>query len=186
MLDSFEFTKIAGAVLTALLLIFGTKVLIEERMPGPPAKPGYSLPTATADAGAAGTTAEGGAEAAATGPAAVMAALPKASAEDGKSVFAKCKSCHTVDKGKPNGAGPNLWGVVDRARASSAGFNYSAAMKEKSGNWTFDDLAHFISNPKSFVPGTKMVFNGLPNATDAANLIAYLASQSDTPAALPK
>ena len=30
-MDSFEFTKIAGAVLTALLVIFGTKTLIESR-----------------------------------------------------------------------------------------------------------------------------------------------------------
>lgn len=185
-MDSFEFTKIAGAVLSALLLIFGTKVLIEERMPGPPAKPGFTLPVAEAGAADAGKAAAGGAPAAAKGPEAVLADLPKASADNGKALFNKCKACHTIEKGKPKAVGPNLWGVVNRPKASSEGFEYSAAMKEKGGNWTFEDLAAFISNPKGFVPGTKMVFNGLPNPTDAADVIAYLATQSDTPAELPK
>ena len=59
-------------------------------------------------------------------------------------------------------------------------------MKAKGGNWTFEDLAAFVSSPKGFVADTKMVFTGLPNPTDAADVLAYLAAQSDTPAALPK
>ncbi|HMN38662.1 MAG TPA: cytochrome c family protein [Hyphomicrobium sp.] len=219
-MDSFEFTKIAGAVLSALLLIIGTKVLVEARMPGPPAKPGYTLPVAEAAAGDKAKAAEGETKAAEgeakpaegeskpaegeakpaegeakpaeakadgeKGPAAVLADLSKASADNGKTLFSKCKACHTIEKGKPKGVGPNLWGVVNRPKASAEGFDYSPAMKEKGGNWTFEDLAAFISNPKGFVPGTKMVFNGLPNPADAADLIAYLATQSDTPAELPK
>lgn len=205
-MDSFEFTKIAGAVLSALLLIVGTKVLVEARMPGPPAKPGYTLPVAEAAAGDKAKAAEGETKAAEgeakpaegeakpaeakadgdKGPAAVLADLSKASADNGKTLFSKCKACHTIEKGKPKGVGPNLWGVVNRPKASAEGFDYSPAMKEKGGNWTFEDLAAFISNPKGFVPGTKMVFNGLPNPADAADLIAYLATQSDTPAELPK
>ena len=203
-MDSFEMSKIAGAVLTALLLIFGTKTLIEARQPGAPAKPGYTLPAATAadgaaasaaPAGDAGKTAEGAAAPAAkadgAAPAAgaaweaVLAALPKASADNGKALFAKCKACHSAEKGKPKGVGPNLWGVVNRAKGTGEGFEYSPGMKAKGGNWTFEDLAHFITNPKGFVSGTKMVFSGLP-AADAADVIAYLSAQSDTPAELPK
>ncbi len=188
-MDSFEFTKIAGAVLSALLLIFGTRVLIEARMPGPPATPGFTLPVAQADAGGdVAKPTEGAAPAAdaASGPAAVLADLSKASADNGKALFSKCKACHSIEKGKPKAVGPNLWGVVNRPKASFEGFEYSPAMKEKGGNWTFEDLAAFISNPKGFIPGTKMVFNGLPSATDAADVIAYLAGQSDTPPELPK
>jgi cytochrome c len=180
-MDNIEFTKIAGAVLAALLLIVGTKTLVESKAESAGQKVGYTLPAATAapagdKAAAAGAPAAGGD---------VMTLLAKANAENGKAVFAKCKSCHAVEKGK-NAVGPSLWGVVDRAKGSVDGFGYSDAMKAKGGNWTFQDLAAFIANPKGYVAGTKMVFNGLPAAADQADLIAYLASQADTPAALPK
>ena len=39
-MDQFEFTKIAGAILLALLLIFGVRTIVDARLPGPPAHPG--------------------------------------------------------------------------------------------------------------------------------------------------
>src|SRR6185312_4433547 len=45
----------------------------------------------------------------------------------------QCQACHTFEKGGPNRVGPNLYGIVDRERASHPGFNYSAAMKAKGG-----------------------------------------------------
>ena len=41
-----------------------------------------------------------------------------------------------------------------------AGFNYSAALKAKGGNWTVDDLNHFLTKPQALVPGTNMTFAG--------------------------
>ena len=180
-MDSFEFTKIAGAVLTALLLIFGTKVLIEERMPGPPAKPGYTLPVAEAGATAdAGKADEGAAPAdAASGPAAVMAALPKASADAGKTLFAKCKTCHTIEKGKPKGVGPNLWGVVGRTKGAAENFRYSKTLKMFGGVWTEAEISSFIAGPRSFVPDTKMTFSGLKKAEERAHVIAFLKTLAD-------
>ncbi len=229
-MDSFEFTKIAGAVLTALLLIFGTKTLIESRHGHSGDQPGYALPGSEPAAGAkapetaaaekpagekAGEAkpaeakpaeakpadakpADGKAaeakptDAAATvaAPAAaggdVVALLAKASADNGKAIFGKCKACHNVEKGKPKLIGPNLWGIVDRPKGAAEGFEYSPGMKAKGGNWTFADLATFIAKPSAYVAGTKMVFTGLPNPADAADVIAYLAAQADTPVALPK
>ncbi|MGL4396665.1 MAG: c-type cytochrome, partial [Hyphomicrobium sp.] len=142
-MDSFELTKIAGAVLSALLLIVGGKTLIEMNTGHAPAKPGYTMaaPKAAADGGhaaadAAAAPAEGAPAAAASGPAAVVAALAKASADNGKTIFSKCKACHAVEKGGPKGVGPNLWGVVNRPKGSFEGFEYSPGMKEKGGNWT--------------------------------------------------
>ena len=75
--------------------------------------------------------------------------------------------------------------LVGRARASHAGFGYSDALKSKTGNWNYADLAQFIHNPKGYAPGTKMSFNGLPDPTDLANLLAFLRTQSDSPAPVP-
>ncbi len=48
-----------------------------------------------------------------------------ADAAAGEKVFAKCKACHKVDG--TDGTGPHLNGVVDRPKASVAGFGYSEA-----------------------------------------------------------
>jgi cytochrome c len=204
-MDSFEMTKIAGAVLSALLLIFGTKTLIESATHHGPVTPGYELPVAAAPAvesqatdnkeaaasADAAKTAEAPADAAAApaaGGADVVALLASASAsaENGKASFAKCKACHAAEKGKPNGVGPNLYGIVNRAKGKAEGFKYSEAMLAKSGEWTFENLSSFLLNPKAYVAGTKMVFAGLPAAADRADLIAYLATLADTPVELPK
>jgi cytochrome c len=59
-------------------------------------------------------------------------------------------------------------------------------MKATGGEWSFEELARFIHSPKSYIPGTKMVFAGLPTPSDEADVIAYLATLADTPVPLPK
>jgi cytochrome c len=183
-MDEFEFTKIAGAVLTALLLIFAPKAIIDMNVGHTPEKPGYVLPAEAA----AKPEAAGGAEAAApaVGGEDVVSLLPKADANNGKAIFKKCQSCHVAEKGKAPTVGPNLWDVVNRPKASYPGFNYSEAMKKKGGDWSFTELAHFLHSPKTYVPGTKMVFAGLPTSNDEADVIAHLARLADTPVPLPK
>jgi len=75
------------------------------------------------------------------------------------------------------GAGENLNGVVDRAKAAVAGFGYSEAILAVADQaWTAENLNAFLENPKGYMPGTKMSFAGLPKVQDRANVIAYLAS----------
>ena len=92
-IDEFEFTKIAGAILSALLLIFGTRTIIDLNVGHAPSKPGFTLPVAAeggaeAPAGAAPAAAETPEEAAKK----IVALLPKANAENGKATFKKCAS----------------------------------------------------------------------------------------------
>jgi cytochrome c len=181
-MDSFEWNKIIGAVLGTLMFVVILKIATEAifEVP-PPAKPGYVVE---------------GVQEASTGGAAVAApveealpdwgtVLPKADLAAGKDVSARCEQCHDLSKGGPDKIGPNLWGIVGRARASHASFSYSSAMMADHGVWDFDKLFRYLKSPQSMVPGTKMTFAGLRGAVDRVNLIAYLRTLSDSPMAIP-
>lgn len=111
--------------------------------------------------------------------AALMCGPPPANAADannGKSVFTRCAACHTNTKGGPNGVGPNLYGVVGRKAATRPDFSYSNALKNAHVVWTPQKLDAWISNPMKLVPGARMVFAGIADAKQRADLIAYLAT----------
>ena len=57
-------------------------------------------------------------------------------------------------------------------------------MASAGGQWTVEDLDHFLENPKGFMPGTKMTFAGLKKESDRTNVIAYLATLDDNPVEL--
>lgn len=94
-------------------------------------------------------------------------------AAKGKQVFTKCQACHSVEAGT-NKLGPSLHGVVGRTSGTLEGFNYSQAMKDAHLTWDAATLDKYLSGPKTLVPGTKMVFPGLPKEEDRLNVIAYL------------
>jgi cytochrome c len=112
--------------------------------------------------------------------------LAKASVEKGQATAKQCQACHTFEKGGPNRVGPNLWGVINRPKASEAGFNYSAPMKAKGGNWSFDELNKFLANPRGYIPGTAMAYAGLSRDAQRADVIEYLRTLADSPVPVPK
>jgi cytochrome c len=189
MIDSFELSKIAGAVLAALLVIFGTRTAIEIfGGHGHDAAPGYTLAPPKEGAPAAGWEGTSPAAAPAAFDAAkVVAMIATAKPDNGQATFKKCLACHSAEKGAKSKAGPNLWGVIGRPRASEADFSgYSDAMKSKGGNWTYEDVAAFVHSPKTFLPGTKMIFPGVHDAGDVADVLAYMRTLSDSPPPLPQ
>jgi cytochrome c len=180
-MDTFEFNKIAGAVLAALLLAVGTTTFIEIRMSHKAEKPGYTLPVKVA-----ATPGEAAKPQEAFSVEKVVAMLPKASAEAGQAAFKKCTTCHTPNKGGRNGTGPNLWGIVGRNIGGEPGFNYSEAVKSKGGTWTYDHLVSYLHDPKGYIPGNKMAFAGVKDPAELADLVAYLRTLNDNPPPLPQ
>jgi cytochrome c len=92
----------------------------------------------------------------------------------GERVFnQQCKTCHSLEEG-PSLTGPTLHGMFGRKAGTAAGFDFSEAMKTSGIVWDETTLAEYTSDPKAKVPDTKMVFNGLKQAGQLADLVAYL------------
>jgi len=183
-MDSFEFNKIAGGVLSALLFMFGAPELsnmIKGHGDGHGQDMGYKLPMPKDTGGAGGAAPAEDAFSFAK----VAAALPNASADSGKEVFKACTQCHTPEKGGPNKLGPNLYGVVGRDIGKHEGFTYSPAVAEKGGKWTWEHLVAYLHDPKSYIPGNRMSYAGVKDPAELADLLAYLRTLSDSPAPLP-
>jgi cytochrome c len=179
MLDSFELNKILGAVLGTFLAVHAVHLAAGAIFaPVEPAKPGFEIEVAKTPSG-------GPEEGTKPTEQPIAQLLANASAERGQTAARVCETCHTFEKGGPNRVGPNLWGVVDRQRASEAGFNYSAAMKSAGGTWTFEELNKFLTNPRRDIPGTAMTFAGIDQDRRRADVIAYLRTLSDNPVPLP-
>lgn len=99
-------------------------------------------------------------------------------ATKGRRVFAKCMSCHRVQEGV-NLVGPSLYGIVGRDAGTIEGFNYSAANANSGITWTEEIMFEYLKAPQEYIPGTRMIFPGLPSAQDRADVIAYLKSESE-------
>ena len=129
---------------------------------------------------------EGGANSASSPP--VDHLIANADIELGKRIAVGCASCHDI---APTASdiqkeGPTLWNIVGKEKASEEGFEYSKALTETGGSWTYADLNSLVADAMAFVPGTKM-YGVAPVETPErrAALLLYLRSLSEEPAPLP-
>ena len=180
-MDSYEFNKIAGAILGSVLLILGVKNVADViYATHAPDKPAYVV-EGVAETGSQETAAEKPAEV----PMSQM--MAQADAAKGQTVMKKCAACHTWDKGGKNKVGPNLYGILGRAAGSVDGFKYSSGMQARAGEigaWSYDTLGEFLAGPKKFIKGSAMAL-AVKKPNQRADVIMFLRGQSDAPMDLP-
>ncbi len=164
-----------GAVLFVMLLTAFSNLILSPRTPK---VAGFALPT--------------------SGPAATAVATPKAAPEQplppllakadvkkGEEDVKICQTCHNFKEGAGAKIGPDLWNVVGRPVGSFPGFVYSDGLKKIGGDWTYEKLNTWITDPKAMVPDTKMAFAGEKNAQKRADILDYLHTLADKPVPLP-
>jgi cytochrome c len=184
MKDPLLVNKIVGAILAALLLVFGLPHLTSALIGGE----GHGGEDSGELHLAYGGDIQLAAAASATEeePTVSLAQLlADASVSGGERRAALCKSCHTLEEGGANGAGPNLWNVVGRQVASAAGFNYTSALQAAGGVWTYDRLDAYLKNSQEYIPGTAMT-QRFSKDNQRADILAYLGSLSNSPVPFPE
>ena len=179
-MSSFEFNKIFAAVLVAGIVAMLSGFIAKQAV-----HPEGLIKEAVAIEGAEDTGDHGAAPAEDKGPDPILALLASADIEKGAKLSKACAACHSFEKGGPAKQGPSLWGVVNRDKGSTDGFEYSQTCKEMPGNWDYASLNQFLAKPKKYMPGTKMNYVGLKKTEDRAAIIAWLRTLADSPAALP-
>jgi cytochrome c len=91
----------------------------------------------------------------------------------GEAQFKECAACRKLAAGA-NEVGPSLHGIFSRKAGELADFRYSPAMKRSGITWTPETLDKYLADPQAFIPGNRMPYAGMANATDRADLVAYL------------
>jgi cytochrome c len=94
--------------------------------------------------------------------------------DKGAIVFKKCAICHKIGPGATNLVGPELNGLDGRHSGSAAGYSYSDANKNSGIVWSEATFKEYIQDPRAKIPGTKMIFAGIKNEQEIADLWAYV------------
>ena len=173
--------KIIVSIVLAIILVLGINEIADVIFyVKKPEKSAYQVASVTTVASS--TTAETSADNSESGN--IMALFAATSAADGAKVFKKCLACHSIEKGKPNKIGPNIFGVLNQKAGSVSGYKYSKAMLAYGKIWSFEEMNGFLTKPKDWIKGTKMSFIGLRSAKDRAAVILYMNENTDNPLTL--
>ena len=109
------------------------------------------------------------------GEASIQERLATASPARGEALSLVCRACHGFAEDAAPALGPNLWGLLGREVASEEGYDrYSPAMAAYAGVWSLERLDRYLRSPAEEIEGTSMVFPGVPDAGERADIIAWL------------
>jgi cytochrome c len=180
-MDSMEVNKGIAAVLVAGIVFFLTGLVADNLVSETPLEKTV-LDIKGVPAASSGATAPAPAE---LPPIAPLLAKADTGAGD-KFVHTVCAACHSFNQGGKPIVGPNLYGIVGAPHDHEADFNYSPALEKFKGQpWTYDALNHWLDDPQTYAPGTRMTYAGIKSTQQRADVIAYLRTLSPNPEPLP-
>lgn len=103
------------------------------------------------------------------------ARLALADVDRGRILFGQCRTCHYPQQFMGHNTGPNLSGIFGKVAGKQPGFEYySARFKAAQFVWTPKMMYAWLENPMAMYPDSTMMSNGVPDAQDRADLIAFL------------
>jgi cytochrome c len=103
----------------------------------------------------------------------------------GQQDFRACAPCHSLEPDR-NMTGPSLAGLWGRKAGSLPSFErYSDALKSSGIIWDDRSLDGWLTDPDRMVPDNEMPFNGIKDARDRADLLAFL-KEATKPGAAPQ
>jgi cytochrome c len=106
-------------------------------------------------------------------------------AEKGAALFRACAACHSLTPDR-NMTGPSLAGIWERKAGSLASFDrYSPALKSSDIIWDENSLDAWLKLPQSLVPQNRMIFPGISDAQQCADLLAFMKAAGTGQAAEP-
>ena len=105
--------------------------------------------------------------------------LPASAAaeENGARAFTPCRACHSLDPAERGLPGPNLSGVIGRAVAGNADFDYSPVLRkarDEGLRWDAKRLEAFLADPAAMFPGLWMSMRGIEDAAERQALVRFL------------
>ena len=101
----------------------------------------------------------------------------------GQRVFGACAACHSL-KPDQNMTGPSLADLWNRKAGSLPSFTrYSPALKSANIVWNDKTLDDWIADPEHFIADNQMIFAGIKDARQRADLLAFL-KQATQPGAV--
>jgi cytochrome c2 len=95
----------------------------------------------------------------------------------GETVFRACAACHEIGEGARNRVGPALNNTYGNTVAHVEGFRYSPALRDAGASgmvWDEETLAAYLADPRGFIRGNRMAFQGLRSEEEIAAVIAYI------------
>ena len=111
----------------------------------------------------------------------VLAPAPANAEEDGARAFTPCRACHSLDPAERGLPGPNLSGLIGRAVAGNADFDYSPVLRkarDEGLRWDAKRLETFLADPARMFPGLWMSMRGIEDAAERQALVRYLTDPS--------
>jgi cytochrome c len=104
----------------------------------------------------------------------VFVAFADGNSVRGQRLFGACAACHSLQPDQ-NMTGPSLASVWNRKAGGLASFSrYSPALQSANIVWNDTTLDSWITDPQHLVPGNQMTFDGIKDARQRADLLAFL------------